>query len=134
MHYKKFYTIHAVGSLAAGALVYFLFRPHTLFFSWFFIKAPLAQLSFPGDTVVRYYLPDALWSYSLCFSLFRLHLPSVKKALCFSLVVFAFGCLWEGLQYTGYVSGTGDGLDCIAYGVSCMVALCIYYWIQRRKI
>ena len=134
MDNKKSYTIHAILSLVVGALIYFLFRPHTLFLSWLVINAPLAHLSFPTDMVVRYYLPDALWSYALCFSLYRLHLPSVRKAIFFSLGAIAFGCLWEGLQYFDYVPGTGDCLDCVAYGVGSVMALCIYFFIKRRRI
>lgn len=133
MNIKRVYTLFAVVSLAVGAVLYFLFRPHTLFLSWFSVSAPLSQCSFPGDIIVRYYLPDSLWCYALCFSLFRLYLPQKRGAVWISLTALAFGCLWEGLQYIGCVPGTGDILDCVAYGVGSISALCIYFLTKRRK-
>ena len=133
MNYKKIYTLNAVISVAAGGLIYLLFRPHALFLSWLSLDLPLARLSFFGDIFVRCYLADFLWCYALCFSMFRLHLPSKRNAVFISLCAFLFGCLWELLQYTGLALGTGDCFDCVAYAVGCMAAVCIYFLIKRRK-
>lgn len=133
MNYKKIYTLNAVISVAAGGLIYLLFRPHALFLSWLSVDSPFAEFSFFGDTLVRFYLADFLWCYALCFSLFRLHLPSNKNAVFISLCAFLFGCLWELLQYMGHAVGTGDCFDCVAYAVGCMAAVCIYFLIKRRK-
>ena len=131
MSLKKRCTVNAVCSLAAGALLYYLFRPRTLFLSWFPFSGPFARISFPGGMIIRCYLPDSLWCYAFSFSLFRLHLPSGKKAAYLSLLSFVFGCVWEFLQSIGVVSGTGDLLDCVAYGVGSLAALCIYFFIRR---
>ena len=114
-------------------MIYVLFRPHTLFFSLFVSRAPLARFSFPGDDFVLYFLPDVLWGSALCFFLFFLHLPPPKKAILLSLTAFVFGCFWEELQLSGIVSGTGDLLDCLAYGAGSTAALCIYHFRKRRK-
>lgn len=133
MRTKSSCILHAVGALGIGALLYFLFRPHTLFLSWLTVQSPFWQLQFPGDTIVRYFLPDALWSYSLTWLLFRVHLPTGRKTVLLSALSFVFGCFWETLQYTGYVPGTGDMLDCVAYGVGAVTALCIYIYLTRRR-
>ena len=122
---SRSYSLNAIFSLAAGAIIYLLFRPPVLFFRWIKICGIFAKASFWGDVIVRYYLPDLLWSYALCFSLFRLHLPSMKKAFFLSLLSFLFGCFWEIMQYVDFVSGTGDIFDCVSYGVGALAALCI---------
>lgn len=134
MSTKKLYTMNTVWSLTAGAVIYLLFRPRVLFLSWLSVRSPLSQLSFPGDIIVRYYLPDSLWCYALSFSLFRLHLPSARKAIWISLGTFAFGSFWEAMQYINCVPGTGDIFDCVAYGFGSLPALCIYFLIKRRKL
>ena len=134
MNCKKIYTVNAILSLVAGAFIYLFFRPHTIFLSWLLVDAPLARLSFIGDNVVKYYLCDFLWCYALCFSLFRLHLPSTSKAVFIALCAFAFGSVWEIMQYIGWVSGTYDFFDCVAYGAGSISALCIYFLIKRRKL
>ena len=132
MNIKRVLSVHAVLSLMAGAVLYFLFRPRTLFLFWLSGGGILASRSFPGDTVIRYHLPDAFWSGALCFSLFRLHLPAGWKAVLWSAVAFGCGCTWEALQYFDLVSGTADVLDCIAYGLGSLYALCIYYFLLKR--
>ncbi|MBR3145146.1 MAG: hypothetical protein IKF53_04580 [Clostridia bacterium] len=130
---KTIYSLNAFLSLLIGAGIYFLLRNDILFLSWIPVKVPFAHLSFLGDEIIRYYISDALWSYSLCFSLFRLHLPETNIAIIVVSLSFCFGCIWEVLQYYGFVKGTGDIFDCVAYGVGCLAALCIYFLIKRRK-
>lgn len=115
-----------------GVLVYVLFRPNTLALSWLSMNAPLAGCSFWGDDLIRYYVPDTLWCASLCMSLFRLHLPNKKTASLIAFSALLLGCVWEWLQTGGSVAGTGDFMDCLAYGVGSAVALCIYFPIKRR--
>ena len=133
MCFRKLYLINATCSLMAGTAIYLFFRSNVLFLSWLSVKIHLLWLYSSGNIIVRYYLPDLLWCYALCFSLFCLHLPSAKKAVFLSLLSFAFGCVWETLQCINFVSGTGDVFDCVAYGVGSFAALCIYFLIQRRK-
>ena len=134
MRLKWFCTVNAICALFAGAILYLLFRPNIVFLYWLHNSAQLSQFSFTGDTVVRYFFPDYLWCYALCFSLFRLHLPATGKAVLISISAFVFGTVWEIMQWVNCVPGTGDILDCVAYGAGALTALCIYLLNKRRKL
>ncbi|HCH28583.1 MAG TPA: hypothetical protein DEW35_03650 [Ruminococcaceae bacterium] len=133
MDLRKTLAIHAVISLVLGITIYYLFRMSVILLAWVPGNAVLANISFPGDSIIRFYLPDFLWCYALCFSLFCIYLPSFKRAPIYSLVGVVYGCIWEYLQYKGFLSGTADFFDCLAYGVASITALCIYNKTKRRK-
>lgn len=134
MSIKKTCFVHSIISIMLGALIYYLFRPNAVFLSPFLISSKLIHYSFCGDWIIQYYLADFLWSYSLCFSLLGLHTPSYKKSYFCFFITAAFGLLWELAQHFHFVSGTADIFDFVAYCTGSLSALCIYYFIKRRKL
>lgn len=133
MNIKKFCTLNALLSVLIGAVIYYLFRPNTLFLTWLHINSLSPDISYKDDIGILNHLPDFLWSYSLSFALYRQHFPSIRKAAFLSFITIVFGGVWEILQFSSYVSGTCDIFDIVAYGVGSITALCIYYLFKRRK-
>jgi len=130
MKLRSFCAIQAIISLAAGLIVYLLFRSDTILHkSAAFQYAPFADCRFFGDRLIRYYLPDAAWSYSFCAGLCAVHLPKgIGIIVCVSGSVL-FGVLWETAQMTPQVPGTADILDIAAY----LLGAVLFGLIFRRR-
>ena len=92
------------------------------------------NISFPGKTIIRNYVPDIIWCMALNLLLFALHFPSLKIAKLISFFTFSLGCVWESLQFFTIIPGFGDVIDCLAYGVGSFLALCIYYSIKGDNL
>ncbi len=107
--------LHSVISLGVGGLIYLLFREETYLHSILHMgDGILAGGHFPGDFLVRFYLPDFLWAYSLTMALYAVLLPR-KNSILVVITVGGVGIAWELLQLGGCVSGTFDVFDCLTY-------------------
>ena len=125
-----FWAAHSVGALLVGGAMYLLFRQGTYLHTFF--RIPTTMLSaavFPGGYVLRYYLPDFLWTYSLCCALYAVALPRGWGRIGLPLCAAGLGGLWEIGQWIGLVSGTGDVWDMVTYGLAAIVA----FYINIRK-
>ncbi len=123
-------TLMLVGtvSLVFGGLIYVMFREDT-YIANFFEFIPLDIVRFYCAHIksefVRFYLPDFLWALSLCCFLLLLFDPKSKGSVICSGTVFLYGVLWEILQYTEVVKGTGDVIDILMYLAAAVSAVII---------
>ena len=74
-------------------------------------------------TIIRNFLPDALWSFSL-ISAFSIIWNNKIPYYWWFVLVLAFGG-WEYGQYEGLLQGTGDPMDLLAYALG---------WLASRII
>lgn len=67
------------------------------------------------SSVIRHYLPDFLWAFSLISALYIIWNGRVPFYWWVILAIVFAG--WEYGQYKGFVQGTGDPMDLIAYAL-----------------
>ena len=113
-----------------------LFRKNTyisLLFSEGIVLKKIADIAstFEND-FLKFYVPDFLWGFSLCFGLFLIFEPKLKGTFLCCITSFLYGTLWEILQMVGKLSGTGDYVDILMYLMASMLAATIYL-MRRRK-
>ena len=125
----------AIASLLTGGAIYVLFRENThiarLFSSITLIEPFRIWLKETPSDVFRFYLPDFLWGLSLGCGLQAILKPTARKNLLCGGVAFLCGVIWECLQFSHIISGTGDILDIVLYLLAC--ALCTFLNIKERE-
>lgn len=109
--------------LIIGGLIYITYRVDTLIMFRWFEKIGLLNLI---DTIrsnqqlqsliipswVKYSLPDALWLFSLNYTLFTLWNFKINKQSAFWMIsASTIGVFWEIGQLFGIVNGTFDIID-----------------------
>ena len=131
MRKRIFWLSHCIVSLAFGAVLYLVFRESTYLHT--ILRCSVtewANVTFIGSDIVRYFLPDFLWAYSLCCGLYGIALPTEKKLWLPPLCVVGLGIIWECFQWFGVVKGTGDVLDVLSYGLA--TAVVVYINIRKE--
>lgn len=124
---KKIKKLHilSVVSLLAGGFLYLATRPdaHISVFIDKIIPLEEIQTNFLvlKTNVIKYYVPDFLWAFSFTCALLTIN-QNIK--LVVSLASLS-GMLWEGMQFTGIISGTGDAIDIIMYLTAVFIAVLI---------
>ena len=132
---KRLSLILGFSALLSGFLIYVLFRGETYIAKMFYWLPFLAELQAvlkeSPNAVIKYYVPDFLWAFSLfCFLYVAYPTGKWRLKLC-AAVTFMAGALWEALQFWGVFAGTGDILDITAYFVACLLAIII---LKERKL
>lgn len=137
MKHKVFCVANATIPLAVGAFLYYLVDPSVIFVKWI---DSILSYSYHYDfstynqfcTILRNYLFDALWSYSLLFSIYLL--IDRKNRLFWSISVsFVVGILLESLQLLDKVPGTFDLIDIFTQFLSVVFAS-IIICLERRFV
>ena len=137
MKHKLFCVANATIPLAVGAFLYYLVDPSVIFVKWI---DSILSYSYHYDfsthnqfcTILRNYLFDALWSYSLLFSIYLL--IDRKNRLVWSISVsFVVGILLESLQLLDKVPGTFDLNDIFTQFLSVVFAS-IIICLERRFV
>ena len=82
---------------------------------------------------IRFFLPDALWSYALCFALAGVWGNTVKSLILVSILDAGWGIFWETLQHFHLVPGTGDFWDVFVYIVAMLLAICVLYNLKVEE-
>ncbi len=131
MSNRLFYAVFCFISLALGGVLYLLFRENT-YITAFFEGNSLLQnmrmaLGFLENEFLKFYFPDFLWAFSLCFGLCLIFDPQPQGIIVCSVIPFIYGVIWEVLQKQGIIKGTGDMADVIMYlaASSFAVILCL---------
>ncbi len=126
-----FFALLSLFALMCGGLCYLLFRENTYLskaLEAIVSLAPLRQwVDYPFGIWLSGYLPDFMWGFSLSCGLFAILNPSIKAGLWIVGLVSGLGILWELMQATALLSGTGDGWDVILYlfaAVTAWIILC----------
>ena len=118
-------------SLLLGAFIYALFREDTYIAKIILSSMDLTSikrfLSCFDKDFIKYYLPDYLWAFSLCCGILALLDPKDRKKTFYcSFIAFSWGVIYEILQLTGIISGTGDIIDIILYFLAILTVNIIY--------
>lgn len=109
-HQHKNALLHVLLPLAGGLIIY--------------LSGPV----FAWPSLIKNYLPDACWSYALFSSILLVWDRTIQYA--WLLAAAGLLLLTEGLQGTGAISGTADGLDLLAYGIAAALAI----WVNQRLV
>ena len=126
-----FYITNALSALFIGACIYLFFRENTYFHNIVDRVIPLPHLKIKKSICVdflRYYMVDALWAYSLVFSLSIF----INEKTAFLLAI-AFGLAWEILQALNFVKGTFDFFDILMYLTASVFAVLIIIKFKGEK-
>ena len=130
MHNKKINIIISVISLFLGGTIYVLYRGNTHISNFVesFINLTILRNAFKAFdcNFVKYYFIDYLWALSLILALSILF-PIKKQVLQVCLFVFLLGFIWEALQFSSIISGTGDVLDIFMYLAAATTAVIINF-------
>lgn len=124
-------------ALATGGILYGLFRENTIvalqlekFLPLAFYRELLPKKSFP---FLQFYLPDLLWSFSLCCGLLAIFGADRRGSYRSVGSTLALGCFWELMQWLGILSGTGDSIDVLMYSAGCILSILTNYKKERRQ-
>ncbi len=131
MRKRCYILVHSVVSLMIGLFCYLLFRRNTIIHKILNLQDlfGLSEKRFFADNLLRYYLPDFLWCYSLSMLLYAIWYPQSKIHLI-PLFSALLGILWEFLQLFSIVKGTFDLADCTMYILASAFS---YYLFKREK-
>lgn len=138
MNRKKSMLLHIICPLAAGALIYCLASPDVIFIKRIAdftgrICMPVLWADSAFLRLVRNYLPDMMWGYSLVVSLFCIignNAADVRKA--FWLAV-PFTTAIEVMQKTSFMPGTFDVFDIFVEVLAEAIAACIIYKLYQEE-
>ena len=91
----------------------------------------------PTDSVflglVRNYLPDMMWGYSLVFALFCIIGNNAAGVWKVFGIAFPFSAALEMMQKVSFVPGTFDVFDIFAEFLAETAAACIIYKLYSRE-
>lgn len=122
-------------ALVVGAVIYILYRDNTYISRWFsyiaFVRSLRTMANGYASNFVGFYLPDLLWGFSLSCGIQAIYLPGRRGVFISATVAFICGVLWEVLQWTDLVSGTGDIWDILMYFAGSVLSTLIN--IKERK-
>ena len=122
-------SLLCLGALMLGAVVYILFRPNTwvshLFDGIEFIVDLRSAVASPSRNWFRYYVPDLLWAFALCCGIQAIYEPEHKGVLFCALTALCCGVVWEMLQWSRIVTGTGDVWDILMYLTGSVLSILI---------
>ena len=112
-------------SLIVGGSIYILTRPdsHIAVLANGIIPLPKIQgyIYQLNIDAIKNFLPDFLWAFSFTCAFFVI----TRNRKHVILIVALCGILWESLQFTGIISGTGDIIDVIMYLTAVYTAVLI---------
>ena len=123
--------------LVLGGLIYYCYSPNVIFVQKIdallgFAHHPF-QLSVDAMPVkiIRNYLLDALWGYSLIFTIFLIIGNKTANENLVGLVGAVFAGLMELLQLTPLMNGTFDIMDIFVELVAIFIAVFIIKILRR---
>lgn len=139
MNRKTIMFLHIMCPIAAGALIYCLVAPDVIFIKktedlmgW-----AVRMRMFPTGSVllrlIRNYLPDMMWGYSLVFALFYIIGNNVASIWKIFWMAFPFSAAMEMMQKVSFVLGTFDVFDIAAIFLAEIIAACIIYKLYSRE-
>lgn len=139
MNRKIRMTLHIICPMAVGALIYYIASPDVIFVKKIMdlTGETTCMPAFRTDSIflrlVRNYLPDMVWGYSLFFALFCIignHAADVWKVFW---LVFLFSTVMEMMQKVSFIPGTFDVFDIFAELLAETAAACIIYKLYARE-
>lgn len=115
----------------AGGAVYCFFSPDVIFVKH--VDGLLGKGFHAGSAVcgnvfvrlVRNYLPDNMWAYSLVFALYLILGDNKESLMKIFFIAFSFSAIMEILQLTDFCGGTFDIFDILTEMLSELFAIFI---------
>ncbi len=133
---RIFLSIFSFLSLAAGLLIYLVFRNDTFIHAFLphgicdFFYVELERNAFTD--FVKFYLCDFLWAFSFSNALTCVSYSFEKKRLVINALLVLFcGVLFEVLQHFGVISGTFDFADILAYAVAAVLSAAVSFFYLK---
>lgn len=139
MSRKASMFLHIMCPLAAGALIYCLAAPDVIFikkttdFMGWSIRTRMFSTDSALFILIRNYLPDMMWGYSLVFALFYITGNSAANIWKVFWIAFPFSAAMELLQKASFVPGTFDVFDITVEFLAEAIAACIIYKYSREE-
>lgn len=139
MNRKTIMFLNIMCPIAAGALIYFLAAPDVIFIKRTedFMGWAVHMRMFPPGSVflrlIRNYLPDMMWGYSLVFAMFCIIGNNVASIWKVFWIAFPFSAVMEMMQKVSFVPGTFDVFDIAAIFLAEVIAACIIYKLCSRE-
>lgn len=139
MNKKTIMFLHIMCPIAAGALIYCLAAPDVIFIKKTenFMGWTVHMRLFPTDSIllrlIRNYLPDMMWGYSLFFVLFWIIGNNVASIWKVFWMAFPFSAVMEMMQKVSSVPGTFDVFDIAVEFMAEIIAACIIYKLYSRE-
>lgn len=125
MHSRKKHLYLCALSLVFGLLFYVLFKPNS-YLNAFAEKLLGIQLGmWLNCNVINHHFCDFLWGFSLTCGLIYILGSKPRPRLICTAITITYGTLWEVLQYSRVVPGTGDLLDMLTYLLASVLAAII---------
>ena len=119
MHRTIRNMLWSIAALMCGLMLYILLRPDSYLGKLFSAVNQISALQNAAKifevNVLRYYLPDMLWALALGCSLQAVIAPKGTAVLICGGTSLLWGAIWELLQWSGLVGGTGDWVDVLMY-------------------
>lgn len=129
MSKRKKNILLSLATLLVGCFMYMFLREDTYVGSIFDgierFETVRQIFSFQTCALCKFYLPDFLWAFSLGCGLIAIYDPGIKGIIICAGAAFLCGCMWEVLQYSGVLSGTGDIHDSIMYFLASVICITI---------
>lgn len=138
---NRFWIMHMVLPIIVGACIYYLIAPDVIFVKKInmtvgfklYVSQEFTSLFF--IKLLRNYLLDFLWGYSLLCSLFFAMGKNTAEWRKILLLAFGFSTAMEFLQMSPSVKGTFDVVDIIVELVAEICAvLIIDIYIRRKRV
>ena len=124
-------------ALFVGAGIYILFRSNAYISKWFdyldIIRFLRTMTGGYANDFIRFYLPDLMWCFALSCGIQAIYVPVGRGISISAMVAFACGVLWEVMQWTGMVSGTGDLWDILMYLAGSILSILINIKGEKTK-
>lgn len=139
MRRKTTMVLHIMCPLTAGALIYCLAAPDIIFIKKTadFMGWSVHMQMLPTDsslfTLIRNYLPDMMWGYSLVFALFCIIGNNAASVWKVFWMAFPFSMAMELMQKASFVPGTFDVFDIAVEFLAEAIAACIIYQYSREE-
>lgn len=139
MNRKMILFLHIMCPLAAGALIYCLAAPDVIFIKRTedFLGWAFHMQKFPTGgaflRLIRNYLPDMMWGYSLVFALFYIIGNNAASIWKVFWMAFSFSAVMETMQKVSFVPGTFDIFDIAVEFLAEAIAACIIYKLYSRE-
>lgn len=133
---KSFAYANIFIPILAGSLLYCITSPEVIFVRNIDSMLEVSLHIGMNNTfvrIIRSYMPDMLWAYSLVFSLMLV--TGNKTAYIWKIFVIAsmFSTIMEIFQITEYVKGTFDTMDIIVEIIAELVAVLIIKKHDMRR-
>ena len=139
MNKKRIMILHIICPIVIGALVYCMVSPNVIFIKRMedliggSVYMPVFRTDCAFLRLLRNYLPDMMWGYSLVFALFCIignHGAGVRKVF---LIAFLFSAAMEMVQKTSFIPGTFDVFDIFAEFLAEVAAIYIIHKSHSRE-